>query len=449
MAEDIPRDLENCVLDPTKLQTMFKQYFDKAMFEIDLPPNWEHGGYHKPNYSGCRRHGPATLIQLIHRTKEKEIKLTVDITLGIAVPLPVDLKQDLNMDVFNKIDHRSPMYRVLQDAMKTGPQVHLIPLYSKMLVKTGRYDNKFSFRISCSCIEKALLNAWPDDSGPKKCIRILKAIRDKYFSEGQRKTCRNKKRHKKRWRNFPRKQQNLEQPRAQQNPKPSTNSQEQQNKSSSPTNKKKQHTRKRKRMAATEFVEKINVVKCDWLKEMERFDTLKAKCDKDTVHFSADDESDEDSGIDQPKHVSSVSSEGTLSPSGIDQAEHLSPISSERVDFQEPIQQNGLVEQTLDFTASVFEKLAINNKQENNMNDCSLPKITETKTFPCNGNENSSPAVDDSNEWQYNVISEAEIPLVPETTDITEWHEEKTKEEALMKFQLTRMTYQSKDISGS
>ena len=72
-------------LDPSKVQKKFKALFEAAMEEVELPDNWEHGGRFRPEFSGIRRHGPATMVMLVYRSRDEEFKITVDVTLGSFV----------------------------------------------------------------------------------------------------------------------------------------------------------------------------------------------------------------------------------------------------------------------------------------------------------------------------------------------------------------------------
>ena len=178
-----------------QMQRLFKKYIDGACLEsITLPENWEHGGFQRPNYSGCRRHGPAVMLQFVHKVTEEEIKINIDVTLGIAVPLPTNAEK-LNLYVRQNVKGNGFVYDKLQDIFNNGPQLHVIPLYSNVLIKTHRYQNKYAWRISCSLVETALLDAFAD-SGPKLCLRMLKAIRDKFLCEGRRRTVRKKRKRK-------------------------------------------------------------------------------------------------------------------------------------------------------------------------------------------------------------------------------------------------------------
>ena len=53
------------------------------MTKIRLPEHFEHGGANSPNFSGIRRHGPATMVMFIYRKDSDEVKITVDATLGM------------------------------------------------------------------------------------------------------------------------------------------------------------------------------------------------------------------------------------------------------------------------------------------------------------------------------------------------------------------------------
>ena len=81
---DIDIYSEELIMNPSKVQRHFRKIFDQAMASIDLPNDWQHGGFQRPAFSGVRRHGPATMIQLIYRTSTDEFKLNVDVTLGKA-----------------------------------------------------------------------------------------------------------------------------------------------------------------------------------------------------------------------------------------------------------------------------------------------------------------------------------------------------------------------------
>ena len=73
------------ILNPVAIQTRFRNLVDQSFKDMSLPNGWEHGGCNRPECSGIRCHGPATMIQLIYRTKTDEYKINVDITLGTNI----------------------------------------------------------------------------------------------------------------------------------------------------------------------------------------------------------------------------------------------------------------------------------------------------------------------------------------------------------------------------
>ena len=81
-SEEICRADNTLYLDPSKMQKKFKAAFDAAMTKIRLPEHFKHGGANGPNFSGIRRHGPATMVMLIYRKDCDEVKINVDATLG-------------------------------------------------------------------------------------------------------------------------------------------------------------------------------------------------------------------------------------------------------------------------------------------------------------------------------------------------------------------------------
>ena len=178
------------VLAPEKVQAEFRKIIDNALEEVDLPKNWRHRGVEEPNCGGFRRHGPANMFLFYYDIPDGEaIEVSLDITLSIGLGTPVD-EENINFyPVFRiPLEHRfQPWYLdVLEKGVEGEFPLQLIPLYSKLHVRTGSYGDKDCWRVSCSLVEREFLNRFhpgTEDSLPKRCIRLCKWLRDKYLTE--------------------------------------------------------------------------------------------------------------------------------------------------------------------------------------------------------------------------------------------------------------------------
>ena len=174
-------------LAPELIQEEFRKLLDAAVPTIDLPPNLSHSGCEKPNYSGYRKHGPATLVQFRYTNDEVVLLLTVDITLAIKVPTPIELTI-FGVDFHLKQNcNNTDLREQIMSWIEHEPGIHVIPLYSNLLTALGKYHDKFAWRVSCSSVEKRILTTLSDNSLPKVCLRVLKALRDAYLTEGYKK----------------------------------------------------------------------------------------------------------------------------------------------------------------------------------------------------------------------------------------------------------------------
>ena len=183
---------DNRVLDPQKVQKAFRELTDKVVNGISLPPNWEHGGANRPTFSGHRKHGPATMFQFIHRTTDTELKVNIDITLGIEVPFQIR-GNAIRFPVLEESAKTSIWaYRMLQNNVP----LYVIPLYSKMMLSRKKYYRKHTWRISASPLENDIFQAFGADSLESRAVRILKILRDTHLTYHKRKTKRQKKRRK-------------------------------------------------------------------------------------------------------------------------------------------------------------------------------------------------------------------------------------------------------------
>ena len=90
----------------------------------------------------------------------------INLSVGIALPLPVR-PEKIGMNVFPRIPNPCEMRENIKAVLKHGPNLHVIPLYSKLLVSKKKFMNKFSWRISCSGIEKHVFDKYPETSGVK------------------------------------------------------------------------------------------------------------------------------------------------------------------------------------------------------------------------------------------------------------------------------------------
>ena len=186
------------VLAPEKVQKEFRKEINQAMIKAELPKGWKHGGYNSPRYSGHRRHGPATLFQFVYTAKKVEYKITLDVTLSIGLPLPFNSNK-LNFHAFDRMERSHPLRALLRNTLKTGPGMHLIPLYSKLHTRTGYFGHKNSWRVSCSLVEREILNTFSQndpDSIPHRCIRLMKWIRDAYLADEKQETTKSRKKKK-------------------------------------------------------------------------------------------------------------------------------------------------------------------------------------------------------------------------------------------------------------
>ena len=172
-------------LDPTKVQATFRELVNRVLPDVNLPSGWEHGGNLRPIFSGHRKHGPATMLQFIYRTADTELKVNLDITVGIkvdhALPFP-QLERHSTTSVWAR--------RMLR--LQTQTPLYVIPLYSKMLLSEGKYHRKNAWRISCSPLENKLFEELRPTSPESRAIRVLKALRDAHLTYFQRKTKRQK-----------------------------------------------------------------------------------------------------------------------------------------------------------------------------------------------------------------------------------------------------------------
>ena len=181
------------LLAPELVQEKFRELLDVVVPTIDLPSNLFHSGFGRPNYSGYRKHGPASLLQFRFKhtddTTEQEIiiLLTIDITLAIKVPTPTAL------DIFGIDFHlkqtccNKELQELIKHWIEHDPGIHVIPLYSNLLIAVGKPEKKLVWRVSCSLVERHIFNNLSDNSLPKVCLRVLKTLRDVYLTEGYRK----------------------------------------------------------------------------------------------------------------------------------------------------------------------------------------------------------------------------------------------------------------------
>ncbi|EDO46836.1 predicted protein [Nematostella vectensis] len=175
------------ILDPEKVQDVFRKIADEVMEELLLPKYWEHGGFNRPRFSGHRKHGPATMFQLIYRT-EKEIKINIDITLAIKVPKPTPSVVLQSLKIMRQEPCSSRMdVRIL---LGTDPGVHMIPLYSKMMLQKRKYAKKHAWRLSTSLVEGRIFQELGYDALPSRAIRVMKILRKEYLTYFSRKTVR-------------------------------------------------------------------------------------------------------------------------------------------------------------------------------------------------------------------------------------------------------------------
>ena len=100
------------------------------------------------------------------------------------------------MNVLDRIPRDSPIRDVIKSCLQSGPCLHVIPLYSNLLVSKRRFDNKYSWRVSCSGIEKYVFDQYPPTSGVKVCMRMIKAVRELFLADDRRKTHRSLQRKK-------------------------------------------------------------------------------------------------------------------------------------------------------------------------------------------------------------------------------------------------------------
>ena len=178
------------ILAPEKVQEEFREIVDNALEEVPLPENWRHRGVEEPNCGGFRRHGPANMFLFYYDTPDgQSIKVSLDITLSIGLGTPIDT-ESINFFPMYRIPpkHRfQPWYKdVLENGVEGEYPLQLIPLYSKLHVRTGCYGYKDCWRVSCSLVEREFLNRFhpgTGDSLPKRCIRLCKWLRDKYLTE--------------------------------------------------------------------------------------------------------------------------------------------------------------------------------------------------------------------------------------------------------------------------
>ena len=180
-------------LAPELIQEKFRKLLDKVVPTIDLPSNLSHSGFERPHYSGFRKHGPATLLQFRFKNMDRitqqviTILLSVDITLAIKVPTPTAL------DIFGIDFHlkqnccNTELRERIKHWIEYAPGIHVIPLYSNLLIAIDKPEEKFAWRVSCSLVEKEIFNSLSNTSLPKVCLRVLKTLRDVYLTEGYKK----------------------------------------------------------------------------------------------------------------------------------------------------------------------------------------------------------------------------------------------------------------------
>ena len=93
------------------------------------------------------------------------------------------------------MERSHPLHSLLRNILKTGPGMHLIPLYSKLHTRTGYFGHKNSWRVSCSLVEREILNTFSPsdpDSIPHRCIRLMKWIRDAYLADEKQETAKSR-----------------------------------------------------------------------------------------------------------------------------------------------------------------------------------------------------------------------------------------------------------------
>jgi hypothetical protein len=131
------------IIAPEKAQHLFRELVNKVVFSHDfqLPEGWEHGGLNRPQFSGVRKHGPAVLLQFVVLNYEqgKELKVTLDISLCVKVSQPIDC-EEFGFLPLRLLPPEHPTHKLIKEGLMSDDKagLHVIPLYSKMLVTSQR-----------------------------------------------------------------------------------------------------------------------------------------------------------------------------------------------------------------------------------------------------------------------------------------------------------------------
>ena len=155
-----------CYFKVISVTTIFLQLLQSVVPHADLPPNWSHGGFNKPNFSGIRMNLPACLLQFEYKEPGDSRGIDVSVDLAPVLKVPV---QSLGYA-------RYLMRDVVQDHV-----------FDKGLVKHAWVRlSKTRLGMDYSWAEEEWLRTYGFVSIPKQVIRIVKAIQAKLGLETER-----------------------------------------------------------------------------------------------------------------------------------------------------------------------------------------------------------------------------------------------------------------------
>jgi hypothetical protein len=137
----LPKKFE--IIAPDKIQARFRTLVDQVVSDpgFPLPDGWEHGGYNRPYFSLGKIHGPAVLVHFVisNYKKGKELKLTLDISLCVRIPQPIDVEA-FGFVPLQTLPPDHPTYKRIKEGVMSDEKagLHVIPLYSKLMIRTER-----------------------------------------------------------------------------------------------------------------------------------------------------------------------------------------------------------------------------------------------------------------------------------------------------------------------
>ena len=148
-----------------------------------------------------KRHGPAYSLELEWNGGKhyKGLKISVDLSIAVKIN-----SRSTTMDV----DFESPAGKVLKSLLDSLPFYFAVSAYRNYVVPPSNLFNGFSewqsnvnwesqnqfsvrspsdcrLRCSQSCLEQSLFRHFGPDSGPSKCLRVLKVLRDMTHPPGE------------------------------------------------------------------------------------------------------------------------------------------------------------------------------------------------------------------------------------------------------------------------